>query len=62
MMVSNGALVATETWKNNDMLRWRDDLRYFHTKFEYGLKDEMHENELAFQTYNVYLYKLYVVM
>jgi len=38
MMVSCDELVAMQTWKNNNLLTWRDNLRYFHNEFEYGAK------------------------
>jgi hypothetical protein len=37
------------------MLTWRDYSRYFYNKFEYGVKNEMEEIELALLIYNLYL-------
>ena len=37
MMVSHDALVAMQTWKNNNMLTWRNYSRYFYNEFEYGV-------------------------
>jgi hypothetical protein len=36
MMVSHDMLVAMQTWKNNNMLTWRDYSRCFYNEFEYG--------------------------
>jgi hypothetical protein len=38
MTVSHDTLVAMKTWKNNNMLTWRDYSRYFYNEFEYGVK------------------------
>jgi hypothetical protein len=38
MMVSHDMLVAMQTWKNNNLLTWRDYSRYFYNEFEYGVK------------------------
>jgi hypothetical protein len=38
VMVSHDALVAMQTWKNNNLLTWRDYSRYFYNEFEYGVK------------------------
>ena len=38
MMVSHDTLVAMQILKNNNMLTWRDDLRYFSSEFEFGVK------------------------
>jgi hypothetical protein len=37
MMVSHDALVAMQTWKNNNLLTWRDYSRYFYNEFDYGV-------------------------
>jgi hypothetical protein len=41
MMVSHDALLAMQTWKNNNLLTLRDYSRYFYNEFEYDLKNEM---------------------
>ena len=42
MMVSTDMLMEIQTWKDNNVLTWRDSSRYFHNEFEYGVqKDEM---------------------
>ena len=57
MMVSNDMLMEIQTWKNNNVLTWRDSLTYFHNEFEYGVeKDEMQKNELA--KYIIFVYKI----
>jgi hypothetical protein len=38
IMVSHDMLVAMQTWKNNNMLTWRDYSRYFYNEFENGVK------------------------
>jgi hypothetical protein len=38
MMVSHDTLVAMQTWKNNNLLTWRDYSRYFYNEFEYGVR------------------------
>jgi hypothetical protein len=38
MTVSHDALVTMKTLEKNNMLTWRDDLKYFHNQFEYGVK------------------------
>jgi hypothetical protein len=48
MMVSHDMLVAMQTWKNNNPLTWRDDSRYFHNEFEYGVKRWNVENWIRF--------------
>jgi hypothetical protein len=38
MMVSHDVVMAMQTWKNNNLITWRDDSRYFHNEFEDGVK------------------------
>jgi len=36
-IVSHDLLVAMKPWKNNNILTWRDDSRFFQDEFEYDI-------------------------
>ena len=55
MMVSHDGLVAIQTWKTNNLLIWRDYLRYFYNEFEYGVKRWNVGNCINFPNIQLYL-------
>ena len=48
MMVFHDTLVAMQIWKNNNVLTWRDDSKYFRSEFEYSVKRRNIEKWIGF--------------
>ena len=60
MMVSHDTLVAMQTWKNNNLLTWRDYSRYFHKEFEYGVRKMKCRKLNYISKYIIVIYKICV--